>query len=199
MMPKKRKSPEQPRISDADVRKATERLQRRGDAGEREALLALDRLNEMFRQRRAREEGHAAADLRKMIEAPAPLLLRILLEAAIAGDVGAARFLVDHVMPIPRSAPLSTPVALTGTPAERAEQIATLLSSGKITVEESQALLAAVEAVQRVRDNGELVGRLTALERQLAALGQPARDVIDVEPEPAKPLPAPAKGEPDEF
>jgi hypothetical protein len=197
-MPRKRKNPAPPRISDADVRKATAKLQERGDAGEREALLALERLDQIFRMRRARGKGHAAADLRKMIEAPSPLLLRILLEAAIAGDLGSARFLVDRIMPIPRSAPLSTPVELTGTPAERAEQVATLLSSGKITVEESQALLAAVEAVQRVRDNGELVERLAALERQLAALGQPARDVIDVEPEPARPLPAP-KGDADEF
>jgi hypothetical protein len=73
------------------------------------------------------------------------------------------------------------------------------LADGSLTLEEAAALLNSVEVEQRLRDAATLAERLAQLERQLAALGQPARNAIDVESAPAASLPAPAKDEADAF
>ena len=170
------------------------------EAAELDRLAALDRLDEVIRLRMSRGKTHSTADLRAMIEAPAKFLVRVVVDAAVSGDADAARFLLDRIVPVSRSPALAEPVALTGSPAEKADQVAALFEAGKLTIEEAEALLSTIEGAQRVRHGGELVDRLAQLERQLTALSDPPRrTVIDVESEPAKSLPAPKGDSVNEF
>jgi hypothetical protein len=172
------------------------------EAAELDRLAALDRLDEVVRLRMSRGKTHSTADLRAMIEAPAKFLVRVVVDAAVSGDADAARFLLDRVIPVSRSPALAEPVALSGSPAEKADQVAALFEAGKLTIEEAEALLSTISTTQQIRHGGELVDRLAALERQLAALGQPGRgEVIDATvEEAARSLPAPkAKDDCDAF
>jgi hypothetical protein len=137
----------------------------------------------------------AVARARRLIEAAAPSIVRVLIDAARASDINAARLLLDRVLPVARSAAIREPIALIGNPAQQAEQVKAAMVAGRLTLEEAEAAIAVIEATQRIEHSAELVARIDSLERQLAALGKPTREVVDVQIEEAAPapLPAPAK------
>jgi hypothetical protein len=141
----------------------------------------------------------AAARARRKIEAHIDAVLKIVIDAALDGDMAASRLLIERVVPVERSTPIKEPVPLTGEPADQAATVKQRLADGTLTLEEAAALLNSVEVEQRLRDAATLAERLAQLERQIAALGQPVRNAIDVESEPARSLPAPAKDEADAF
>ena len=103
-------------------------------------------------------------------------ILRTVIAAAEAGDVGAAKILIERVVPIVRTAPLNRPVPLAGEPGEQADLVRGWLAEGKLSLEEAQALLDAIERAQKVAEHGALVSRIKELEARLKALGG---DVID--------------------
>jgi len=141
----------------------------------------------------------AVARARRLIEAAAPSIVRVLIDAARAGDINAARLLLDRVLPVARSAAIREPIALTGDPSQQCEQVKAAMAAGRLRLEEGETMIAVIEATQRVQYGAELVARIDSLERQLAALGKPARaGAIDVQPEAPAALPAP-HGDRDEF
>jgi hypothetical protein len=162
----------------------------------RDSIAAAARALEGARDKNA---PGAAARVRRAIDARIDNIIKVVLDAADAGDVNAIRLVVERVLPVARSAPLAKPVQLDGDPGAQAARVKELLAAGQLTLEDAEALLSSIEAAQRIKDNGELVDRLAQLERQLASLGQPVPDVIDAEAEavPAG-LPAPRGGR-DEF
>jgi hypothetical protein len=135
----------------------------------------------------------AAARARRTIEAHIDAVLKIVIDAALDGDMAASRLLIERVVPVERSTPVKEPVPLAGEAADQAGTVKQRLADGTLTLEEAAALLNSVEVEQRLRDAATMAERLAQLERQLAALRQPVRTgVIDVQAEePARPLPAP--------
>lgn len=139
-------------------------------------------------------ESPAAIRMRRRIELQAPAIVDALIDAAIDGDVAAARCLVERVVPVAKTAPIGEPVALTGDAPEQAELVKRLLAEGKLSLEEAESLLRAITVVQGVTESSTIMARLAEVEHRLAALKDgvvPERRVIDVDAQPA--LPAPAK------
>jgi hypothetical protein len=130
----------------------------------------------------------AQTAVRKMIEEASADIVAKQIEHAKKGSPLVAKFLLEKILPPARSAPISAPVELEGTPAEQAEQIVGMLASGEIATGEGVALLNAIAASQAIAGNEELAERLGRIEAKLAALTGSAP------PRPA--LPAP-KGESD--
>jgi hypothetical protein len=146
--------------------------------------------------------AEALARARRLIEAAAPSIVRVLIDAAHGGDINAARILLDRVLPVARSACIQEPIELSGSPAQQCEQIKAAVASGRLTLEAAETMIAIIESTQRVTDAVQMVERIAQLEHQLAALAAPVRaGVIDVQAEDAaRSLPAPrANGGSDEF
>jgi hypothetical protein len=146
--------------------------------------------------------AEAMARARRLIEAAAPSIVRVLIDAARGGDINAARILLDRVLPVARSACIQEPIELNGSPAQQCEQIKAAVASGRLTLEAAETMIAIIESTQRVTDAVQMVERIAQLEHQLAALAAPVRaGVIDVQAEDAaRSLPAPrANGGSDEF
>lgn len=93
-------------------------------------------------------ESPAAVRMRRRIELQAPAIVDALIDAAIDGDVAAARCLVERVVPVVKTTPISEPVALTGDLPEQAELVKRLLAEGKLSLEEAESLLRAITTVQ---------------------------------------------------
>ena len=146
--------------------------------------------------------AEALARARRLIEAAAPSIVRVLITAAQGGDINAARLLLDRVLPVARSACIDQPIELSGSPAEQCEQIKRAVAGGRLSLEAAETMIAVIEATQRVTDAVQMVDRIARLEQQLSAfvaIDAPVRGkVIDVEAEEtARPLPAPKKGKDD--
>ena len=147
-------------------------------------------------------ESPAAIRMRRRIELQAPAIVDALIDAAVDGDVAAARCLVERVVPVAKTAPIGEPVTLTGDLPEQAELVKRLLAQGRLSLEEAESLHRAITTVQGVTESSAVLARLAEVERRLAALGDGAqptrgRKVINVDAQPA--LPVPTKGGGDDL
>ncbi|HKZ10385.1 MAG TPA: DUF5681 domain-containing protein [Rhodanobacteraceae bacterium] len=105
------------------------------------------------------------ARLRKMINAEA--IVKKLEEAALAGDVQAARTLLERALPIYRltAEPVNVPAAATAaTPTAKAQAVMDAIASGKIPPDIGAQLITAIGALVRVVEMDELERRIAALE-----------------------------------
>lgn len=139
------------------------------------------------------ESAEVVARARRMIETNIGAILKVMVAAANDGDGLAQRLLIERAIPIAKSPTLRQPIELTGTIPEKVAQVRDALAKGALTLDEAKALTDTLIAEQTVTENAAVVERLDSIERQVAALGKPARgEVIDAEAEavPAG-LPAP--------
>jgi hypothetical protein len=126
---------------------------------------------------RGRPHGsqNTAARLRREIEEHAPAILEKLVYTASRGNLVAAKFLIERILPQAKSLPLGETFSLTGTLPEQAEHVKAMLAEGRINLDEASALLEALGAVQAISDAASLSHRVAELEARLAALsGGPA-------------------------
>jgi hypothetical protein len=125
---------------------------------------------------------NAQTDLREALEAHGKAILDQLVEKAKAGDQTTARFLLKRLLPGARSAPIQVPIQLEGTAVEQAEQVKNALAESRLTLEEAQALLAAIHSVELTREAAEISERVGKLEEMLNIKGhvqealRPARE-----------------------
>lgn len=107
-----------------------------------------------------------AGELRKAIAASSPDIVRRLTEQALAGDVQAARILLDRVLPSAKaeSLPVDLPGLASGTLTERAEAALNAAGAGRVAPDVAAALVAAVGALARLKETDELEARLRTLE-----------------------------------
>jgi hypothetical protein len=105
------------------------------------------------------------AKLRKAIEAHVPAIIDAMVEKARAGDVGAAKLLVDRVIPAlrPTDQPAPVPLPHEGL-AQSGQAILVALGAGELTPQQGAALLGALSTLARVVETDELVQRVAALE-----------------------------------
>jgi hypothetical protein len=104
--------------------------------------------------------------LRAAIGQALPDILNGLIEKAIAGDVQAARLLLERTLPAVKPAELPAPLALEGaTLTDQGRAVLRLLAAGEIGPMQAAALLSAIGQLARVIETDELGRRIEALER----------------------------------
>jgi hypothetical protein len=143
--------------------------------------------------RKGRPKGAltAATRLRREIEAHGDAILKKQIETALKGNPYVAKFLLELILPRAKSLPLNEPVTLTGDLPEQAERVKALLAEGRISIDESFAMLDVIGRVQSITDQGALTQRLTEIEAKLAQL------IGTTAPAASPALPAPKRGNDD--
>jgi hypothetical protein len=107
------------------------------------------------------------ARLRRMIDAEG--IVKRLQEAALAGDVQAARTLLERALPVYRAA--AEPVQLPGLNesaalTDKAQAVLSAVADGSIPPDLGAQLVTAIGTVARVAEVDELARRIAALENQ---------------------------------
>ena len=105
------------------------------------------------------------AKLRESIKKDLPAILEAMVRAAKAGDVQAARLLLDRT--IPALKPTTDPVTFTpgATLAETGQKILLAVAKGEMSSDQGTALISALTGLARVIEVDELTRRIEALEQ----------------------------------
>ena len=116
-------------------------------------------------------------ELRRLLAPHATVVVKKLVEKAVAGDLAAMRLYLDRVMPPlrPRDAPV--PISLVGdTPAAQGRSVFAALAAGDVTLDEANDLLGAVATQAKLLEAEEfqrqMLERMNALEEQVSG-GKP--------------------------
>ena len=117
---------------------------------------------------RARGTGEVAG-LRAAIADRLPELLEKLTEQALAGDVGAARLLLERAIAPLKAAEQTQPLALPeGTLTEQGRAVLLSVAGGVLAPSQGAALLGAIGQLARVIETDNLAARVAALESRHA-------------------------------
>ncbi len=108
-----------------------------------------------------------SAALRQQLAERADEVLRTVLDAALSGDMAAARMILDRVLPPlrPQSESVRIPIETGASPAAAAGAILNAAVAGSITPDAAVQLLSAAASLSRIIETEELRVRLEALER----------------------------------
>lgn len=117
---------------------------------------------------RGRPKGSGeVAKIRAAIAKHLPKLLRELVKRALAGDVGAARLLLERTVAPLRAAEQTQPLNLPqGTLTEQAQAVLTEVAAGNLAPGQGAALLGGIATLARVVEVDELAARVAKLEKQ---------------------------------
>ena len=106
--------------------------------------------------------------LRAQIELLIPEIIQVLAMKAREGDIGAARLLVERVVPALK--PLETPQALQiaeGDLSTQAKSVVALAASGDVSIGQASQLVTALGTVAKLIEVDELVRRIEFLEKSI--------------------------------
>lgn len=106
--------------------------------------------------------------LRQGIEESLPAIIQSLTEKAKAGDIGAARLLLERVIPPlkPVEAPQALQIDGDGLSGQ-AKSVVTLAASGEVSVTQATQLIAALGTLAKLIEVDELERRIQSLERSI--------------------------------
>lgn len=105
------------------------------------------------------------AKLRAAIADKVPAILDSLLDRALAGDVGAARLLLERtVAPLKAIEPPQPLTLPDGSLTEQGRAVLASVASGELAPGQGAALVGAIGALARVAEVDELAARVAALE-----------------------------------
>lgn len=111
-----------------------------------------------------------SAQLRQAIEGEAEAIIKAMIEQAKAGDMQAAKALLDRVLPAlkPESQAIHLPeLVAAGTMAEKARAAIDAAGAGAVSPSAASDLVAAIAGLARVVETTELQQRLDELERMM--------------------------------
>lgn len=116
---------------------------------------------------RGRPKGAGeVAKIRAAIAANVPALIKKLTALAMAGDVGAARLLLERAVAPLRAAEQAQALNLPkGTLTEQAQAVLAEVAAGNLAPGQGAALLGGISTLARVTEIDELERRLSALEK----------------------------------
>jgi hypothetical protein len=110
------------------------------------------------------------AKLRAAIREHVPPIIERLTEAAKAGDVGAARLLLERVVPPMKASEESATLKLPdGTLTDQGRAVLLAVAGGELAPGQGAALLASLGTFAKLREADDLERRITALEARHAA------------------------------
>lgn len=106
------------------------------------------------------------AKLRAAIAGSLPAILQSLTAAALAGDVQAARLLLERALPALKPTEQAQALHLPddGTLATQGRAVLAAVAAGELAPGQGAALLGAIGTLARVTETDELAARITALE-----------------------------------
>ena len=105
------------------------------------------------------------AKLRAAIADQVPAILQSLTTAALAGDVQAARLLLERTLPALKPAEQAQALHLPdGTLTDQGRAVLAAVAAGELAPGQGAALLGAIGTLARVAEIDELAARITALE-----------------------------------
>ena len=115
------------------------------------------------------------AKLRAAIGQHVPAIITRLVQAAMGGDVGASRLLLERVCAPLKASEETTPLTLPdGTLTEQGRAVLAGVAAGELAPGEGAALLASLGTLAKLQEADELEARIVALEaRSTAAAGKP--------------------------
>lgn len=106
------------------------------------------------------------AKLREGIAKDVPDIIKALTAAAKAGDVGAARLLLERAVPAvrPVELPVNVDMAPDASLSEQARAVLAAVAAGDLGAQQAAALLGAIGTAGRIAEGDELRQRIEALE-----------------------------------
>jgi hypothetical protein len=106
------------------------------------------------------------AKLRAGIAEHVPAIIQTLTTAALAGDVGAARLLLERVIPSLKPSEEATPLNLPaeGSLTEQGRAVVAAVAAGDVAIGQGAALLGSLGALAKLAEADELERRIEALE-----------------------------------
>ena len=111
------------------------------------------------------------AKIRAAISARVPELLEMLMDRALAGDIGAARLLLERSVAPLKSAEATQAIALPdGSLTDQGRAVLSAVAAGKLAPSQGAALVGAIGTLAKVIEIVDLEARIQALE---AANGEP--------------------------
>ena len=105
--------------------------------------------------------------LRKLILSHGPDVVAKLVELALEGDTGAARVLLDRIMPTLKPVQIPKPLPVDyveGDLSGQASAVFGALFAGRLDVDTAKMLLDGLVVVARLKETDELARRIAALE-----------------------------------
>lgn len=109
--------------------------------------------------------------IRTQIAADLPAIIGVLKDKALAGDVTAARALMDRSLAPLKATDEPTRFVLGDTPATSARLVLEAVSVGGLTPDQGSQILSALVAQVRITEVSELEGRIARLEEQADGIG----------------------------
>ena len=107
------------------------------------------------------------ARLRAAISKELPAIIKNLTVAALAGDVGAARLLLERTIAPLKASELPVPLALPdGTLTEQGRAVLIAVAAGDLAPGQGAALLSSLGTLAKLTEADELARRIDALERR---------------------------------
>lgn len=105
------------------------------------------------------------AKLRAAIAGQLPEFIEKLTQAALSGDVSAARLLLERVIPPMRAAEEAAELTMPGgTLTERGSALLAAMAAGDLAPSQGAAVLAALGTLAKLKETDELTRRIEALE-----------------------------------
>lgn len=105
------------------------------------------------------------AVLRKQIEDHVPEIITALVTKARGGDAGAARLLLERVLPPVKPTEQAQPVALpSGSFTDQGRAVLAAVAAGELAPSQGAALVSAIGSLARLVEVDELAARVAALE-----------------------------------
>ena len=109
----------------------------------------------------------AVAKLRTAIEKDVPEIIKSLTTAAKAGDVGAARLLLERTIAPIKAVEQSAPIPLPdGSLADQGRAVLAAAGAGHLAPGQAAQLLAGLGALAKLIETDELAARVAALEKR---------------------------------
>ena len=112
----------------------------------------------------------AVAKIRASMAEHVPGLVSMLLERAMAGDIGAARLLLERTIAPLKAVEQIAPLALPGgTLTEQGQAVIAAVASGELAPSQGAALLSSLGTLAKLAEADDLARRLDALEARSAS------------------------------
>jgi hypothetical protein len=108
--------------------------------------------------------------LQQLLAGKADQVIRVVIEAAIRGDMRAAKLVLERVVPLHAGRPMDAGIAgAISSASDATSAIASIVSAvldGRLSASEGADLAAVVESYRRAVETVEVVARLETLERR---------------------------------
>lgn len=107
-----------------------------------------------------------AARLREMLATKAEAVMELVIEQAMAGDIAAAKLILERVVPSfkPVEQPTPVPIPSSGSLTDQGRAVLQAVANGTLAPAQGAQLVAAIGTLARVAEIDELARRIQALE-----------------------------------